>query len=208
MNWIVGVGYLASALVFATFCMRTMVPLRLAAISSNIAFIVYGVYGGIYPVLVLHAVLLPMNIWRTSEMMRLVNKVKAAAKGDLSVDWLKPYMKALHCRPGEVLFRRGDEADRLFLIVTGELVLEEINRTLHPGDLLGEIALFSAKHQRTQTARCNGAVDLVWIGEQELAQLCYQNPAISFHLLRLITNRLIENASRIEQSYGEKPAAG
>jgi hypothetical protein len=61
MTWIVIAGYLASALVFATFCVRTMIPLRLIAISSNVAFIVYGFYGGIYPVLVLHVILLPMG---------------------------------------------------------------------------------------------------------------------------------------------------
>jgi CRP/FNR family transcriptional regulator, cyclic AMP receptor protein len=32
-------GYFASALVFATFCMKTMIPLRIAAIGSNIAFV-------------------------------------------------------------------------------------------------------------------------------------------------------------------------
>jgi CRP/FNR family cyclic AMP-dependent transcriptional regulator len=60
---------------FAPICMRTMIPLRLIAISSNVAFIVCGFYGGIYPVLVLHVILLPMNIWRTSEMWRLVRNV-------------------------------------------------------------------------------------------------------------------------------------
>ena len=208
MTWIVGVGYLASALVFATFCMRTMIPLRLVAICSNIAFVVYGFYGGIYPVLVLHVVLLPMNIWRTSEMWRLVRKVRAAAKGDLSIEWLKPYMKPLHCKEGDILFRRGDDADRLYLIVKGELILEEIGETVHAGTIVGEIALFSVQHRRTQTARGLTAVDLVWISEQDLALLCYQNPAISFHLLRLITNRLIANVAQLEQGDAGIPAAG
>jgi CRP/FNR family cyclic AMP-dependent transcriptional regulator len=44
MNWIEAAGYLASALVLATFCMKTMIPLRGAAICSNVAFIVYGFY--------------------------------------------------------------------------------------------------------------------------------------------------------------------
>ena len=40
------VGYLASALVFATFYMKTMMPLRAVAIASNVAFISYGYVGG------------------------------------------------------------------------------------------------------------------------------------------------------------------
>ncbi len=34
-------GYLASALVFGTFYMKRMIPLRLVGIASNLAFIVY-----------------------------------------------------------------------------------------------------------------------------------------------------------------------
>ena len=208
MGWIEATGYLASALVFATFCMKTMIPLRFAAIGSNVAFIVFAFAGHIYPVLVLHTVLLPMNVWRTHEMMRLVRRVEAAAKGDLSVDWLKPFMKSMHHAAGELLFSRGDDADRLFMLLAGDILLEEISVTLRPGDLFGEIALFSTDHRRTQSARCVTDVELLWIGEGELAQLCYQNPAVSFHLLRLITNRLTANAARVEPHVVETSRTG
>jgi CRP/FNR family cyclic AMP-dependent transcriptional regulator len=208
MRWMECVGYLASALVFATFCMRTMIPLRLAAICSNIAFVVYGYYGHIYPVFILHSVLLPMNIWRTTEMLRLVRRVETAAKGDFSVDWLKPYMKNARHTVGHVLFRKGDDADRFFMLLNGELLLEEIGYVLRAGDVFGEIALFSVDHRRTQTARCLSDVELLWITEQDLAQLCYQNPAVSFHLLRLVTNRLLSNASRSAKAQNPIPAEG
>jgi hypothetical protein len=48
------VGYLASTLVFATFYMKTMMPLRTVAIASNVAFISYGYLGGMAPILILH----------------------------------------------------------------------------------------------------------------------------------------------------------
>ena len=199
MSWVEAAGYFASALVFTTFCMKTMIPLRLAAIGSNVAFIAYGIAGHIYPVLMLHAVLFPLNLWRTVEMMRLVRRVEAAAKGDLSVEWLKPFMKTARVRADDILFRRSDDADRLYMLISGTILLEEINITLGPGDVFGEIALFSAAHRRTQTARCTSDVELLWIGEGDLAQLCYQNPAVSFHLLRLVTNRLSANAALTEQ---------
>lgn len=63
-------GYLASALVLATFCTRDMVPLRLLAITSNLAFIVYAVRAGLPPVLLLHALLLPTNIYRLAQARR------------------------------------------------------------------------------------------------------------------------------------------
>jgi hypothetical protein len=37
-----GVGYIAASLVLATFCAKRMVSLRALAISSNVAFITYG----------------------------------------------------------------------------------------------------------------------------------------------------------------------
>src|ERR1700744_3634718 len=57
-------GYAASATVLGTFCMSTMVPLRLLAIVSNVLFASYGGISRIYPVLILHVVLLPINIYR------------------------------------------------------------------------------------------------------------------------------------------------
>jgi CRP/FNR family transcriptional regulator, cyclic AMP receptor protein len=64
-------GYLASALVLATFCMRDMVALRCMAIASNLAFIAYGALADVGPVLLLHLLLLPVNVqrlmaWRSS----------------------------------------------------------------------------------------------------------------------------------------------
>jgi len=62
MSWIDFVGYLAALMVLTTFCMDTIVPLRGLAIASNLLFILYGIAGQLYPVLLLHAVLLPVNI--------------------------------------------------------------------------------------------------------------------------------------------------
>lgn len=129
MNWIEAAGYLASALVLATFCMKTMIPLRAAAICSNVVFIVYGFYEELYPVLALHAILLPLNGWRAIQMLRLIRRVEVASKGDLSPDWLKPYMKEAHLKTGEILFNRGDHADRLYMIIHGEVIL---NRSITP----------------------------------------------------------------------------
>jgi hypothetical protein len=190
------VGYVASGLVFLTFCMKTMVPLRLAAIGSNVAFIAYAGMAGLYPILILHVFLLPMNIWRTVQMYTLIRRVRVAARGDLSIDWLKPYMRRDRRAAGEVLFRRGDHADRLFYLIAGEVELVEIGVTLAPGSFLGEIALFSPDQSRTQTATCLTAVEMLWITGDEITQLCYQNPAIAFHLLRIITARLLMNAER------------
>ena len=63
-------GYLASGLVLLTFGMRTMLPMRVAAIASNLAFIAYGLSLGLTPIWVLHGILLPLNAWRLLELQR------------------------------------------------------------------------------------------------------------------------------------------
>jgi hypothetical protein len=57
-------GYAASLAVLATFLMRTMRPLRLIAILSNVLFVGYGYIEQLQPVMVLHLALLPINGWR------------------------------------------------------------------------------------------------------------------------------------------------
>jgi hypothetical protein len=64
MSAIEAIGYLASALVLAAFCMRDMVALRCTAIASNLAFIAYGALADLGLVLVLHLLLLPVNVGR------------------------------------------------------------------------------------------------------------------------------------------------
>jgi hypothetical protein len=64
-------GYVASGLVLAAFYMKDMVPLRIAALASNLAFMAYGLALGLTPIWLLHALLVPLNGWRLAEAARL-----------------------------------------------------------------------------------------------------------------------------------------
>jgi hypothetical protein len=64
------VGFVAAGLVFATFYMRTMIPLRLVGITSNVTFMFYSWFAGVVPLFVLHSALLPLNIWRLLQIRR------------------------------------------------------------------------------------------------------------------------------------------
>jgi hypothetical protein len=66
----IALGYLAASLVLATFCAKRMVSLRSIAIASNLAFIGYGYLDSLWPILILHVVMLPINIVRCSQSMR------------------------------------------------------------------------------------------------------------------------------------------
>jgi len=64
MWWVDIVGYAAAFAVLGSFCMSTIVPLRILAVVSNVLFGVYGVLTHLYPVFFLHTILLPINLFK------------------------------------------------------------------------------------------------------------------------------------------------
>ena len=129
---IVIAGWLSAVLVFSSFFMKTMVPLRGVAICSNIAFMTYallglkyGVFGRVYPILVLHASLLPLNIIRLRQQTRLQRAVREASAEE-SIHTLVEYMDTETHARGEVLFTKGDRADRLYVIQHGHIRFPEL----------------------------------------------------------------------------------
>jgi CRP/FNR family transcriptional regulator, cyclic AMP receptor protein len=186
-------GYVGSFLMFSTFYMKTMIPLRVTAIAANGCMIVYTALSGIYPVLILQSCLLPLNIVRLVQMQRLVTRVKESARGDFRIDPLLPFMKRERAAAGEVLFREGDTADKMYLIQRGRVRLLGIDKVLESGDVMGEIGVLSAAQSRTATAVCEDDVEVMTITRDQVAQLYYQNPDFGFYLLRLVTERLLHN---------------
>jgi len=186
-------GYVASGLVFATFYMRTMLPLRLVAIGSNVAFITYALIDDLTPILILHGAMLPLNVLRLLELRELSAKVERAAADGFSPQAILPFMRKQVVRANEVLFSIGDAADALYYIVEGEIFLPEVQETLGPGAFLGEFALFSNSGRRTATAiaRTDGLV-LVLSKKAVFAALLL-HPQLGIHLLKLVTVRLLQN---------------
>jgi hypothetical protein len=77
------IGFVASGLVLATFAMKDMRRLRATAILSNLAFIAYGLLFGLLPILLLHLVLLPLNLFRLAQESRPVPGSAAPNKATL-----------------------------------------------------------------------------------------------------------------------------
>jgi hypothetical protein len=63
-------GYSAAGLVLITFLAQSMTTLRAIAIASNVMFIAYALVAWLPPVLILHALLLPLNVWRLWQASR------------------------------------------------------------------------------------------------------------------------------------------
>lgn len=188
----------AGAFVLVSTFVKTMIPLRWLAIGSNIGFVAYGAIHPSYPMLLLHSALLPINLYRLAEMVRLTRRVQAVrADGELSPIWLKPYMRAAKLRAGKVLFRQGDLGDRLYLLTDGRIELTEIGTSIAPGQIFGEIAFFSPDRRRRFTARCAENSTVLSIDESTVKQLYYQNPAFGFKMIELVAARFSADVDRL-----------
>ena len=184
-------AWLAAALVFGSFFMRTIVPLRTIAIGSNLVFIAYallglqeGIFDKVLPILVLHTALLPLNIVRLREVTRTIRSIRSARQSEVSFDFLIPYMAPLSKPAGTVLFRKGDAADLVYLLESGEIELPEFGKRLPAGSLLGEVAIFSDSAVRSATAVCAQDCKLYSIKGARVLELFYQNQAFAMQIAR------------------------
>lgn len=199
-------GYLAALLTLAAFLMKTMVPVRILAIGANIAFIIYGALAGLMPPLLLHCALVPVNAIRLIQMLRLTRAVREAARGDLNLAWLTPFMLARPTAPGERIFSRGEPADALFLVVQGRFLLPELGTIVGPGEVLGELGLVAEDNLRTQSLESLGEGHLLTISYAQVRRLYFQNPLFAFYLLKLIGRRFMADIRRLEGQLATAPA--
>src|SRR6202140_1959199 len=194
----------ASIFVVATTTMRTMIPLRVFGILTNIILIASSIPSHNYPQLVLHAVLLPLNGYRLHQMLQLVRDVKNSVNSDLSMEWLKPFMTERKCSAGEVLFYKDEKAEDMFYIVSGRFQLVESGIVLPVGAIVGEFGMLSPSNSRTQTLECVEAGVVLSVSYSKVEELYVQNPAFGFYFLRLFSARLFQNIATLQEQVAQQ----
>jgi CRP/FNR family cyclic AMP-dependent transcriptional regulator len=149
----------------------------------------------VYPILFLHACLLPLNVIRLRQLRRLVQAVRTARDED-ALQALVPYMKTESHASGAVLFRLGDPADKLYLLQRGRVFFPEIDKHVAGGAVFGEVGLLAAPGTRSLTAVCEGGCRLSTITKEKALELYYQDPRFGMFLIRLISGYALDDASR------------
>jgi Cyclic nucleotide-binding domain len=197
--WHVIPGYLGALLIAASFMVRTMIPLRALSAGSNICIMVYAYLDAQYPTLALNAALLPLNILRLLQMMKLVHRVRTAARGNKTMEWLKPYMKRRRYNQGQRLFQKGDRADTMYYVVSGTFRVPELDVYLRPGEFVGELGLLAPDGLRTQSLECVVRGDLLAISYDQVYELFFQNPDFGFYFMQLASARLFNVVRLLEQ---------
>src|SRR5262249_4849424 len=139
----------ASVFLVATTTMRTMIPLRLFGILTNLVLIATAIPSRNYPTIAVQVVVLGLNSYRLHQMLQLVRDVKKSVSSNLSMDWLKPFMTERKCKAGEVLYYKDEKADSMFYIVSGRYRLVESGIEVLVGAIVGEFGMFTPPHVRT-----------------------------------------------------------
>lgn len=120
----------------------------------------------------------------------MVSKVPLFA--DLPASDVASVMRNLHARtfePGEAIVRRGERADAMYLISTGDV---EIDLPTHPvrlgaGDFFGEVGLLQGR-ERTATVVAASRVKLLVLQAADLKRLMDRNPQMA-DIIREVAER-------------------
>ena len=214
MSWLAALtaaGYVAALLTLAAFFMKDTIRLRQIALASNVFYALWAGGSHLWPTMLLHVALFPLNIVRLTQLVRERTMIERAfAMSEVSAHWLTPFMNRKKFVAGAILFHRGDAADCLYFLAEGRLVLEELGMTLEPGALIGEIGIFSPAGVRTQTVRALDDTIAYVLRRDEVLSLYRRDPAFGIFLVRLITSRLVEDLAIAQQGRApvtERPAA-
>ena len=207
ITWANAMGLGGGLFYIASISMKTVIPLRIAGIFSAFFFLMFGILTWSVPAMFLYAVLLPLNSARLYQMVELVKNVRQASGRDLSMTWLEPFMTKRKYRKGDVLFRKGEPAGEMFLVVKGKYLVKELGVEMVPGQIFGEIGFLTPDHSRTNTVECVQGGHVLTISYGQVRELYFENPEFGFHFLRLTSERLLQNVARLEAALARQQAA-
>jgi Cyclic nucleotide-binding domain len=183
----------------ATLLMRTMVPLRISNMISNVFFIAFGALAGDIKTFLMSLLYLPINGVRLYQMHNLVKMARSATKGDKSMEWLKPFMTERKYRKGDKLCSKGDAANEMFLTISGKFLVTEFSIELPPGTVMGELGFLTPNNRRTATIECIETGHVLTIEYDKLLEIYFQNPEFGYYFLILTSQRLLENNAKLER---------
>lgn len=177
--------------------MQTLLPLRLIATASNVLFIAYAAFAGLDPIFILHALLLPLNIWRMLQQLQLRRSVRNTFVQPIDITKLMPFMTAEIFEDGSEIFQEGDPADRLYIVIDGEVSIDGMDKTIQKGGIFGEIGMFSTDGCRTVSVRAVGRVSTAWISRPMVITIFERHPDFALALTKLITSRMADNQKKL-----------
>jgi CRP/FNR family transcriptional regulator, cyclic AMP receptor protein len=193
-------------LTIVQFWMKTMIPLRVLGVITNVLFLFYSSLAWIWPTFILNLIVLPLNAYRLHEMRELIRRTQQASNSDFDMSALEPFMSKRKVMSDEVLFRKGDAADAMYLLVAGRLQLPETGIEIKPGAMVGELGLLAPDRTRTQSLVALEDGEVRVLPYARFNELYFQNPQFGLAFIKLSSQRLFQNIARLEEELAARTA--
>jgi CRP-like cAMP-binding protein len=112
----------------------------------------------------------------------------------MSEDFLGSFRNGEEVRleAGQILFKKGDMAHGMYVVLSGELQILDGNRvfeTVGRGDIVGEMALVDGG-PRSATVRASSASEVSPIDERRFMFMVQQTPHFALRVMRVMSARL------------------
>jgi CRP/FNR family transcriptional regulator, cyclic AMP receptor protein len=106
---------------------------------------------------------------------------------------------------GTTLFRKGDPGNSLILVISGQVKIsvlspdgrEAVLNVIHPGEVLGEIALLDGR-PRTADAVTLTDCELMTVDRREFTPFLHDNPDVALKLIEILCDRLRHTSEQVE----------
>lgn len=118
---------------------------------------------------------------------------------------LRPLLRRRQVEAGAVVFQRGDRAEEVYLIVSGQLRIsvgsadgrELAFRVVGPGDMVGELGVLDGSQRSADLTALRPSV-LLGLGRSALQNLLATRPAIASGVIRFLCERLRDTSEQLE----------
>lgn len=146
-----------------------------------------------------------------SERERLASARPFAGLDEVAVDDAAGAGHRRHLSPGDTVFRQGEPADELFVLLEGRVKVTQVTsdgqqvvvRLLGPGEMMGCVAAWGGgNYPGTATAQEETSV-IGWSGAA-LGRLVERHPAIARNLLGTVGHSLQETQTRLRELATER----
>ena len=178
----------AISVIIATYS-KTIMSLRFSLMINNIFGMLSGFTSGSLPTIFKHIINFPINYIRHKQMKTLIENVNNSTNKEINFEWMKSFMHPMSFKKGDYVFHNDEAADKAYILVDGQIEIKERKVILAPGEIFGELALFTGSGKRTASSFCVTDVNLLYITYVDLEQLYFQKPEFGFHLIKLIVSR-------------------
>ncbi len=120
--------------------------------------------------------------------------LEAQGAGTRALAWPLTAMRREIFARGEVLFKVGEPADKMFYVIRGAIRLPELNLRIPAGQIIGEMGVLSPLKERTASAVCEEDLEVYTMDRQQVVELFRKDPVLALELVQTSIKRFIENA--------------